>query len=86
MKLLGRNRLDEIKNFSTSSKIWVNAWSTEVDTCLWKSLEDIREQFPTVSNPTKGMFIFKVDGCDAFIETLIDFNELLVLVIAVKVK
>lgn len=85
MKLLGRNRLDKVKNFSNSSKIWVNAWSSEVDTCHWKSLEDIREQFPTVSNPTNGVFIFKVDECDAYIETSIDFNELLVLVIAVKV-
>ena len=85
MKLLGRNRLDKVKNFSTSSKIWINALSTEVDTCHWKTLQDIRAQFPTVSNPEGGMFIFKVDGCDAFIETFINFNELIVLVIAVKV-
>ncbi|MBA0218815.1 type II toxin-antitoxin system HigB family toxin [Pectobacterium brasiliense] len=85
MKLLGRNRLDKVKSVSASSKIWVNAWSTEVNTSIWKSIQDIKEQFPTVSSPANGMFIFKVDECNAFIETSIDFNELIVLVTAVKV-
>lgn len=85
MKLLGRNRLDRVKSVSATSKIWVTAWSTEVSTSIWKSIQDIKEQFPTVSSPANGVFIFQVDGCNAFIETSIDFNELLVLVIAVKV-
>jgi hypothetical protein len=31
------------------------------------------------------MFTFKVDGCDMVIETIMDFNALTVLIIAVKV-
>jgi len=31
------------------------------------------------------MFTFKVDGCDMSIETIMDFNALTVLIIAVKV-
>ncbi|MBG6027608.1 type II toxin-antitoxin system HigB family toxin [Proteus mirabilis] len=85
MKLLGRNLLGDIGNLSSTSKTWVNAWSTEVDTCIWRSIQDIKEQFPTVSCPTDRMFVFKVAECNAIIETLIDFNELVVLIIAVKV-
>ena len=85
MKLLGRNRLDNVKNFNVSSKVWVNAWSTEVDTSNWRTAQDIKEQFPAVSNPEKGVFVFKVDGCSATVETFIDFNNLSVLIIAVKV-
>ncbi|MBN3135802.1 MULTISPECIES: type II toxin-antitoxin system HigB family toxin [Pectobacterium] len=85
MKLLGRNRLDNVKNFNVSSKVWVNIWSTEVDTSSWRTVQDIKEQFPTVSNPANGVFNFKVDGCSAIVETIIDFNQLSVLIVAVKV-
>ncbi|ALQ58815.1 type II toxin-antitoxin system HigB family toxin [Escherichia coli] len=85
MKLLGRNRLNQLISESSATKVWVNAWSSEIDSCSWKSVDDVKDRFPSVVCIENCMFTFKVDGCDMSIETIMDFNALTVLIIAVKV-
>ena len=85
MRLCGRNHLDELKKTKPSSIAWVNTWSAEIDTSVWKSAHEVQNQFPKVFTADGQAFAFKVDGCDINIETIIDFNLLLVLVTSVKV-
>jgi mRNA-degrading endonuclease HigB of HigAB toxin-antitoxin module len=85
MRLCGRNHLDELKQTTPSSIVWINAWSAELDAVVWKSVQEVINQFPSASCVDGRSFIFKVDGCNVVIETIIDFNLLLVLVTSTKV-
>jgi len=42
-------------------------------------------QFPNASSVDGRSFIFKVDGSNIAVETIIDFNMLLVLITSIKV-
>lgn len=85
MRLCGRNHLDGLKQSTPSSTVWVNAWLAELDVVIWKSAQDVMKQFPSASCIDGQSFIFKVDGSNVVIETIIDFNLLLVLVTSIKV-
>ena len=84
MRLLGRDKLEELKRNEPSSKSWIDAWSTELTLSNWKTKEEVKKHFPKVDNITDQIFIFKVGHCGFFIETFIDFNRLLVFVTSVK--
>ncbi|PVZ77818.1 hypothetical protein C9426_35435 [Serratia sp. S1B] len=85
MRLCGRNHLEELKQTNPSSTVWVNAWLAELDVAVWKSGQDAMKQFPRASCVDGQSFIFKVDGSNVVIETIIDFKLLLVLITSIKV-
>ncbi|MCA6926519.1 type II toxin-antitoxin system HigB family toxin [Pectobacterium versatile] len=84
MRLLGRDKLEELKRIEPSSKSWIDAWSSELTMSNWKSKEEVKNHFPKVANTADQTFVFEVDCCSYDIETIIDFNRLLVLVTSVK--
>ena len=84
MRLLGRDKLEELKRYEPSSKNWIDAWSTELSLSNWKSKEEVKKHFPKVENIGDQIFVFKVDCCASYVETIIDFNRLLVFVTSVK--
>ncbi|EOY1016069.1 type II toxin-antitoxin system HigB family toxin [Klebsiella pneumoniae] len=84
MRLLGRDKLEELKRYEPSSKNWIDAWSTELSLSNWKSKEEVKKHFPKVENIGDQTFVFKVDCCASYVETIIDFNRLLVFVTSVK--
>lgn len=84
MRLLGRNRLEELKLNEASSKRWIDAWSTELTLSNWKSKEEVKKHFPNVEIIADQTFIFEVGYCELLIETYIDFDRSVVFVTSVK--
>nr|WP_071999620.1 type II toxin-antitoxin system HigB family toxin [Pantoea ananatis] len=85
MRLCGRNHLDALKLSSPSSVAWINSWLADLDSVMWKSIHEVKNHYPSAYSADGRSFIFKVDGCNAVIETIIDFNLLVVLVTSTKV-
>ena len=85
MRLCGRNHLDELKKTTPDCIVWINAWAAELDSVVWKSVHDVMNQFPNASSIDGRSFIFKIDGSNIAVETIIDFNMLLVLITSIKV-
>lgn len=84
MRLVGREKLDHLKDIDMSSRRWINTWLSELSRASWKSKKEIYEQFPKVIAISEDVYHFKVEGCNFFIETMISFSHLLVLITSVK--
>jgi len=84
MRLVGREKLEHLKDIDTSSKRWIDAWLYEISRAGWKSKKEIYEQFPKVIAVSEDVYQFKVEGCDLLIEIIISFSHLIVLVTSIK--
>ncbi|BEN12989.1 hypothetical protein SMETP3_34770 [Serratia marcescens] len=84
MRLVGREKLEHLKDIDMSSKRWIDTWLSELSRASWKSKKEIYEQFPKVIAVSEDVYLFKVEGCDFFIEIMISFSHLLVLITSIK--
>ncbi|HGM5486750.1 TPA: type II toxin-antitoxin system HigB family toxin [Serratia marcescens] len=84
MRLVGREKLEHLKDIDPSSRRWIDTWLSELSRAGWKSKKEIYEQFPKVINVSGDVYLFKVEGCDFYIEIMILFNHLLVLITSIK--
>ncbi|CNI19018.1 type II toxin-antitoxin system HigB family toxin [Yersinia enterocolitica] len=84
MRLVGREKLEHLKDIDMSSKKWIEAWLGELSRAGWKSKKEVYEQFPKVITVSDDIYQFKVEGCDLFIEIMISFSHLIVLITSIK--
>lgn len=83
MQLVGKEYLDDFKKKHADTRSWINTWVTDVESSDWKTPQDIKDKYASVSFP-KGavkVVIFNVKGNSYRLETKVAYNSGIVSVI-----
>jgi hypothetical protein len=72
VRLIGREKLQALRQNGTEADKWVRAWMTEVVNAHWKCPGDVTAQFPNVVQEGR-IFVFPVLSLTWSIDMLIAF-------------
>ena len=86
MKLLGRERLGDLRGLSDQVQKWLHSWANEIMAANWKHDLDVTEQFPNAWYSSQGVFVFPVAGCGWKICLLIAFPQGVALITELKIE
>jgi mRNA-degrading endonuclease HigB of HigAB toxin-antitoxin module len=75
MRLIGRERLDQLKGRGAEVESWVRNWVAEVADAHWRRPEDVAEQFPSACHRGRGCFLFPIAQYPAVIQLEIAFAQ-----------
>ncbi len=75
MRLLGRDKLQDLLRADETVRTWVCAWVTELTTANWKQAADVSHQFPSVRRSDQGHFIFPISNCTKEVFLQIAFQQ-----------
>lgn len=62
MRLIGLNILQEFCEKHSDCKSWIENWIADVRAAKWRSLNDLKERYPSASILAKNIVIFNVKG------------------------
>lgn len=79
MKVLGRETLSDFIKRHAEVRTQVAAWVAEAEEADWKSPQDVRARYPTVSF-IRGRTVFNIKGNKYRLDTTIAFNTGIVIV------
>lgn len=74
MKVLGRKVLHDFARKHAEVRGQVAIWLVEVEEAVWKTREDVRERYPTVSFIGEKRAVFNMKGNKYRLDTTIAFN------------
>lgn len=74
MKVLGRKVLHDFARKHAEVRGQVSVWLAEVEAATWKTPEDVRERYPTVSFIGGNRAVFNMKGKKYRLDTTIAFN------------
>jgi mRNA interferase HigB len=80
MRLAGRPRLLEFMRKHARVRSWVSSWEREVSGASWKTPQDVKDRYGSVSFIDDQTAIFDVQGNNFRMEVTFDFQSQLVLV------
>lgn len=75
MRLLGKNKLQELLCTDDCVNKWVCAWVTELANANWKEATDVIHQFPKARKSKSGVFIFPIGSCKKRVCIQISFQK-----------
>lgn len=84
MRLIGRNRLDQLRGSGEAVETWLTNWVAEIRGANWKHAADVVEQFPNVRRLGGEHFEFPIGGCGRVIQLVISFSQGVVLITDLK--
>lgn len=85
MRLVGKERLQCLRNAGGQLQIWAQAWVCEVQNSQWRSANDVLEQFPRATVHSDGSFAFPVGDLHYVVRVMIAFSEGVAIVMELKV-
>ncbi len=62
MRLIGKEKLHKFCKKHPDCKLWIESWIVDISTANWKSLNDLKERYPSASILPKNFIIFNVKG------------------------
>lgn len=74
MTLLGRNKLDSFIRKHSDTRRWIENWVSDVENAQWKTPQDIKKRYTTVSFLPNNIVIFNVKGNRYRLEVQAAFN------------
>lgn len=75
MRLLGKDKLQELLCADEMARAWVCAWVAELANANWKQAADVSHQFPSVRRSDLGHFIFPISNCEKEVWLKIAFQQ-----------
>lgn len=81
MRVVGRQRLQDLYERHAEAKQRVLAWLAEVEDAVWKSPQDIRRRFTTASFLGDNVVVFNIGGNRYRVATKILYEQQQVLVV-----
>jgi mRNA-degrading endonuclease HigB of HigAB toxin-antitoxin module len=85
MRLIGRHKLQALRNTGAEAEKWLRSWTVEVVNAHWKTASDVTYQFPSVLQEGS-IFVFPVVSCRWSIALLVAFPRETALVTALRAK
>ncbi len=80
MTLLGKKKLSEFARHHASAQPAIRAWVAEVEGSQWRTPQDVKNRYPSVSILPDNYFIFNIKGGQYRLEVQMAFNTGVVLV------
>jgi mRNA interferase HigB len=80
MRLIGTNKLDSISKKHPDCKSWINNWISDVKAAKWKSLNELKDRYPSASILPGNIVIFNVKGNAYRLVVQLAFNSQVVAV------
>lgn len=80
MRVLGRETLSDFIKRHAAVRTQVAAWVAEAEEAVWKSPQDVRARYPTVSFIRGNRAVFNLKGTKYRLDTTIAFNTGIVVV------
>lgn len=74
MTLLGRNKLDSFIRKHSDARRWIENWVSDIENAQWKTPQDIKKRYATVSFLPNNIVIFNVKGNRYRMEVQAAFN------------
>ena len=80
MRLVGRNRLDELIKTHADARAWIENWIADVEAEQWRTPQDIKERYASASFLADRVVIFNVKGNRYRLEVQVAYNTGVVVV------
>ncbi len=74
MKIIGLTKLTAFYGVHTDCKAWIENWVTDVRTSTWKTSQDIKNRYNSVSFLKNNIVIFNVKGNSYRLETNVAYG------------
>lgn len=75
MRLIGREKLDQLRGSGAEAERWARAWVAEVASAHWRHPGDVTDQFPNARHQGQGRFLFPIGACQLAIQLQIAFAQ-----------
>lgn len=75
MRLIGREKLNDLKGLDPEAHKWTKSWASEVAGAQWRRPEDVQAQFPNAKHQGMGSFQFPIGTCPFVIQLRIAFAQ-----------
>lgn len=86
MRLIGKNKLDELRGLNDATDKWLAVWIAELTSARWVRPEELLEQFPTAKQRGDCLFLFTVKPSGLAVEVQFAFPQGVALVIGITEK
>ncbi len=74
MRIVGREKLDEFVGVHADARPWIENWIAEVEAAQWRTPQDIKKQYASVSFLAGNVVYFNVKGNRYRLEVLAAYN------------
>lgn len=75
MRLIGKEKLQELMQTDNSACTWIRAWVAELASANWKQPLDVSNQFPNVRQKKTDHFVFPISNCNKEVHLQIAFQQ-----------
>ena len=75
MRLIGREKLCQLKGKGEGVEKWAKSWVAEVLDARWHQPADVIEQFPNADHQAQDHFLFPIGDCQFAIRLQIAFAQ-----------
>lgn len=80
MLLVGRDQLDEFTKAHADARAWIENWINDVEAARWRTPQDIKSSYASVSILANRVVIFNVKGNRYRLEVQVAYNTGVVVV------
>lgn len=80
MRVVGRSRLDAFCQRHSDARRWIENWLAEVEAASWRSPNEIKRRYSSVSFLAGNTVIFNVKGNDYRLEVTVAYKTAVVVV------
>ena len=80
MRIVGRELLSNFVTKNSSLKAWIVPWQAEVEDATWRTPQDIKSRYPSVSFLSGNKVIFNVKGNHYRLVCIVAFKTSVVVV------
>lgn len=80
MRIVGRDVLDEFCQSHADCQLWISNWITDAAAASWKTPQEIKDRYVSVSFLKDNHVIFNVKGNRYRLEVLVAYNTGVVVV------
>lgn len=75
MRLIGREKLHQLRGSGAEAEKWLRAWVAEVASAHWRHPSDVTDQFPNARHQGEGCFLFPIGICPHAIRLQVAFAQ-----------
>jgi len=74
MRIVRRDKLDEFVGVHADARPWIENWIAEVEAARWRTPQDIKDRYASVSFFADNAMYFNVKGNRYRLEALVAYN------------
>ena len=81
MRIVGRQKLDDFVRAHADARGWIENWLVDVEKLIWRTPQDVRLRYSSVSLLGDNIVIFNVKGNEYRLEVSIAYKTAIVVIL-----